>query len=185
MHAHTHTHLQPGPHFQQPLLKGWHNPPVSCWPNIQQKIPVAADRGDKLPEKPRGVPEVFNSLSAIIAPRAVLDGEAALPFIRNEATWGIPAGVNGQNIVVRQLRMNYITYMLKFSWIIFHNNPTSLVPKPSGGRSGYETTALPVTPSHVVSNCWGTPPAVDNSDVLHWALIVQPAQKLRRLPVLD
>ena len=79
--------------------------------------------------------------------------------------------------------MNYIPW--NFHGIIFHNNLTSLVPKPSGGRSGYETTALPVTPSHVVSNCWGTPPAVDNSDVLHWALIVQPAQKLRRLPVLD
>ena len=120
---HTHTHLQPGPHFQQPLLKGRHNPPVSCWPNIQQKVPVAADREDKLPEKPRGVPEVLNPLSAIVAPRAVLDGEAALPFIRNEATWGIPAGVKGQNIVVQQLRMNYITYMLKFSWDYISQQP--------------------------------------------------------------
>ena len=98
IHTHTHTHLQPGPHFQQPLLKGWHNPPIGCWPNIQQKVPIAADRGDKLPEEPRGVPEVLNPLSAIVAPRAVLDGEAALPFIRNEVTWSIPAGVKGQNM---------------------------------------------------------------------------------------
>ena len=72
-----------------------------------------------------------------------------------------------------------------FCGIIFHNNSTSLIPKPSGGKFGYETTISPVTPSHVVSDRWGTPPAVDNSDVFHWALIVQPAQKLGGLPVLD
>ena len=84
--------LKPFSHLQQPLLKGWQYPSISSGANVEQKVPITADSGDQLVDQLSGVKKHVSLLSAVVAPRAMLDSVAALPLVRNQVTWTEPAG---------------------------------------------------------------------------------------------
>ena len=82
--------LEPLSHLQQSLFKGRQDASISRGSNIQQKVTVATDSGDKLVDQFSGVEEHVHSFSAVVAPRTMLDGVAALPLVGNHVTWAKP-----------------------------------------------------------------------------------------------
>ena len=64
----SHTHLEPFPHLQEPLLKDRNYPTISSRPHIEQEVPITADGGDQLLDKLGGGVIVGQISCAVKAP---------------------------------------------------------------------------------------------------------------------